>query len=109
MKKYNTIWDKISADIKNQVNSKPVCNKKVLKTKTKSYSDEATDFQDREVPKVDTNYTCLTVTSLDYVLKIDENYYLQMSLKECKYIKKSNWTYDFLEDLENSPDDSDED
>ena len=80
-----------------------------MKTKTKSYSDKATDFQDREVPKVDTNYTCLTVTSLDYVLKIDENYYLQMSLKECKYIKKSNWTYDFLEDLENSPDDSDED
>ena len=50
--------------------------KKVLKTKTKSYSDKATDFQDREVPKVDTNYTCLAVTSLDYVLKIDENYYL---------------------------------
>ena len=92
LKKYNNIWDKISADIKNQVNSKPVYNKKVLKTKTKFYSDKATDFQDREVPKIDTNYTCLAVTSLDYVLKIDENYYLQMSLKECKYIKKSNRT-----------------
>ena len=26
LKKYNTIWDKISADIKNQVNSKHVCH-----------------------------------------------------------------------------------
>ena len=27
----------------------------------KSYDDEATDFPDKEMPKVDSNYTCLAV------------------------------------------------
>ena len=50
-KKY-TIWDKVSANIKKEFDSKPVGNKKFLKTKTKSYSDEATDFHNKEIPKV---------------------------------------------------------
>ena len=44
LKKYNTIWDKVSADIKKEFDSKPVFNKKFLKTKTKSHSDKVTDF-----------------------------------------------------------------
>ena len=59
-----------------------------MKTKTKSYDDEVTDFYDKEIPKVDSNYTCLAVISLDSTLKEDENYYLQGFLKECKYIEK---------------------
>ena len=42
--KYNTICDKIGADIKKKFDSEPVYNKKILKTKIKSYSDEVTDF-----------------------------------------------------------------
>ena len=37
---------------------------------------------------MDSNYTCLAVTSLDSALKKDEKYYPQVFLKECKYIKK---------------------
>ena len=37
---------------------------------------------------MDFNHTCLAVISLDSALKKDENYYPQVSLKECKYIKK---------------------
>ena len=55
MDKYNTVCDKVSADIKKEVNSKPVYNKKILKTKIKSNSDEATDFYDIEIPKVGPN------------------------------------------------------
>ena len=33
---YNTIWDKVSADIKNGFDSKSVCNKEFLKTKIQS-------------------------------------------------------------------------
>ena len=55
MGKYNTACDKVSADIKKEVNSKPVYNKKILKTKIKSNSDEATDFYDIEIPKVGPN------------------------------------------------------
>ena len=31
--KYNTIWDKVSADIKKEFDSEPVYNKKYLKPK----------------------------------------------------------------------------
>ena len=44
LEKYNTIWDKVSADIKKEFDTEPVCNKKVLKTKLKSHSGKVTDF-----------------------------------------------------------------
>ena len=33
LEKYNTIWDKVSTDIKKEFDSEPVYNKKLLKTK----------------------------------------------------------------------------
>ena len=43
LQKYNTIWDKVSADIKKEFDSEPVYSKKYLKIKKKSYGDEDTD------------------------------------------------------------------
>ena len=54
----------------------------------KSYGNKVTDFQDNEIHKVDSNYACLAVISLDSALEKDENYYLQVNLKECNYIQK---------------------
>ena len=62
--------------------------KKIFKTKIKSHGVEVTDFYDKDIPKVDSNHTCLAVISLDSALKKDEHYYLQVFLKESKYIKK---------------------
>ena len=45
---YNTIWDKVSSDIKTQFHSKPVCNKTFLKTKIKSHGNEVTDFYEKK-------------------------------------------------------------
>ena len=45
-------------------------------------------FMIKKIPKVDSNHTCLAVIRLDSALKKDENYYPQVFLKECKYIKK---------------------
>ena len=42
----------------------------------------------KQIPKVDSNHTCLAVISLDSALKKDGNYYSQVFLKECKYIQK---------------------
>ena len=42
LEKYNTIWDKVSADIKKEFDSEPVYNKNYLKTKIKSHGDEVT-------------------------------------------------------------------
>ena len=43
--------------------------------------------------KVDSNYTCLAVISLDSALKKDDSYYPQVFLKECKYIEKKVITH----------------
>ena len=59
-----------------------------MKTKIKSHANEVTDFYNKEISKVDSNYTCLSVISLDSALKKDGNKYLQMFSKECKYIEK---------------------
>ena len=56
--KYNTIWDKVSADIKKKLDSESVYNNKLLKTKGKSYGNEFTDSQDKHIPKMNSNHTC---------------------------------------------------
>ena len=42
----------------------------------------------KKIPNVDSNNTSLVVISLDSALKKDVNCYLQVFLKECKYIEK---------------------
>ena len=73
LEKYNTIWDKVSVDIKKEFDIKPVYNKEFLKTKVKSHGDEVTDFYDKKIPKVNSNHTCLdklTCTLLSRKMRI---------------------------------------
>ena len=89
LKKYNYILNKVSADIKKEFDSRPVYNKKLLKTKIKFHDDKVTGFHDEKVPKVDSNHTCLSVISLDSALKKDNSYFLQVFLKkQCKRFEK---------------------
>ena len=74
LKIYNTIWDKVSADIKKELDSEPIYNKEFLKTKVKSHGDEVKDFYHKQIPKMDSIHTCLAVISLDSTLKKDKNY-----------------------------------
>ena len=69
-----------------------------MKTKIKSHGDEFTDFYDKEIPKEDSNHTCLAVVSLNSALKKDDSYYPQAFLKECKYIEKKVVTH-IIDDL----------
>ena len=48
LKNYNTIWDKVSADLKKEFDSEPVYNKEYLKTKIKFHSDEVSYFYDKK-------------------------------------------------------------
>ena len=75
-----------SADIKKNNNSQPVYNKKDLKTKMKSYGDEATDFDYKEIPKPVFDCSCLALMTI--VKQKEENNYLQVFSKECKYIEE---------------------
>ena len=79
LKQYNDIWNQVSNSTKNELNCK------FLKTKIKSYGGEYRDFYNKGIPKVGSNYTCLAVILMHFVVKKDENYYPQIFLKECKY------------------------
>ena len=76
------------------------------KTKTNLNDDEGTDFYD----KVDSYQTCLAVIRLDYALKKDDSYYLQVVSKECKCIEKTSVRHitDKLSDFSYSCDEFDE-
>ena len=53
------------------------------------------------------NRNYLAVITIDPFYKANENYYLQIFLKECKYIETKKITY-FMNDLGFSSDDFDE-
>ena len=48
LEKYNTIWDKVIADMKKELDSKSVYNKHFLKIKIKSHGNKVTDFYDKK-------------------------------------------------------------
>ena len=49
LEKYNTIWNKVSTDIKEEFDSEPVYNKSYLKTKIKSHGNEVRIFYDKKI------------------------------------------------------------
>ena len=68
---YKDTWNKVRNSLKKEYDSKHIYNKKFRKTKIKSYGDEATDFRSKAISKGGSNYTCLTVILIDFVLKKD--------------------------------------
>ena len=52
LERYNTIWDKVRIYIKKEFDIEPVSRNVFWKPKIKSYGDEATDFNDKDIPKV---------------------------------------------------------
>ena len=79
----NDIWNKVSNSITKELDCESIYNKRFLKTKIKSYSDEATNFHTRQLLEADPNYIFWLVILTDSVLKKDENYYPQVFLKVC--------------------------
>ena len=81
LEKYNSVWDKVSADIKINLISSLSIVKIIWKSKTKFHSNKVTDFCDKRVHKLDCDHTCLAVITLDSALKKDDNYYPQVFSK----------------------------
>ena len=112
LEKLDTLWNKVSADMKKKKknDSKPVYNKTFLKTKIKSHGDEDKYFYDKKIPKLGSNHTCLAAISLDSALKKDDYYYPQVFLKECKYVEEEVVRHinDNLSDFSSDDDESDE-
>ena len=56
LKKYKDIWNKVSNSIPKELNGEPIYNKKILKTKIRSYGDKTKNFHIRKIPKASANY-----------------------------------------------------
>ena len=66
----HTVWNKVSANIKNEFDSEPVYNKKFLKTKVKFHGDEVGDFYDKKIPKVHSNHACSAWVLLPETMRV---------------------------------------
>ena len=63
----------------------------LLKTKIKSFEDKVnTNFQGKKIPKENKSYTSLSLIMPDFVIRVNEKYYPQTLLEECKYKIKRN-------------------
>ena len=82
MEKYNTIWNKVSTNIKKEFDSKPFS---FFFFENQNKGDKATDFHNKEIPKVGSNHTCLAAISSDSASTKDEKYY-PLKKKVIRYI-----------------------
>ena len=104
LKKYNQIWKRVEKLLKIEFGSELVYgdNDKYIKTKIKIYAGSTiTNFQSKKIPKEKAPCKCLSIITLDSVIKAKKKYYLQTLLEECKYeqekIKMENFIGNDLE------------
>ena len=112
-KKFCKIWKTIKGLLGIEFDSEPVYGgtDSYIKTKVKMYDNKVnTNFQGKETPKGDSSYKCLSLIMLDSVVKVGKKYYPQVFLEECKYVKRKNKMFHYInDDLEmTSSDDDDE-
>ena len=90
LKEYTKVWEKKKDLIRKKFDAEPVYGDKYIKTKIKSYNNDIrTNFHgednSRKVPKESCSYKCLSLITLDSVIKMGKKYYPQTLLEECKY------------------------
>ena len=92
-KKYCKIWKIIRNLLGIEFDSEPVYGDtdSYKKTKVNIFDNRVnTNFQGKEVPKVDASCKCLSLIMLDSVVKFGKKYYPHVFLEECKYFKRKN-------------------
>ena len=112
LKKYCKIWKTIRSLLGIEFDSEPVYGDtdSYIKTKVKMYDNRVnTNFQGKEVPKVDASYKCLSLIMLNSVAKVGKKHYPQVFLEECKYVKRRNKMFNYInDDIEITSSDEDE-
>ena len=80
LERYTKIWEKISHLIDKKFDSDPVYNNKCIITKIRSYNNDImTNFYNVD------NKKCMSLISLDSIIKINKKYYPQALLRESVY------------------------
>ena len=85
------IWEKINDLVNKKFDSEPVYNNKYINTKIRSYNNDImtnfhdVDNKDNKLPDKNKPYKCMSLISLDSIIKINKKYYRQTLLQECVY------------------------
>ena len=115
LKKYTKIWEKIEGLMRINFESKPVYgdHDKYIKTKIKMYAGSIiTNFHNKKMPKEKAPCKCLSIVMIDSVIRVNEKYYPQALLEECKNIleniKIENYINEDLVDSESDNSSNDE-
>ena len=104
LEKYTEIWRRVSNLMNIEFDCEPVYGDidKYIKTKIKMYEDKVnTNFQGKEVPKENASFECLSLKTLDSIIKVNKRHYPQTFSEECKYEIKRNKRHNLISsDLE---------
>ena len=109
--KFEQTWNVIKNKLEIKFHSEPVYEYNYLKTKVIEYDGVIKkNFLDNGIPKENMHYTCTACITIDSVMKMDEKYFPQVDLEECKYkiIKIQMSTFISTELVSDSDDDSDD-
>ena len=103
LKEYIRVWEKIGDLIGKKFDAEPVYGDKYIKTKLKSYNNDIrTNFHGEDnsakVPKESCTHKCLSLISLDSVIKMGKKHYSQTLLEECKYKLTNKKVEDLITD-----------
>ena len=86
LERYTKIWEKISDVIDKKFDSDPVYNNKYINTKIRSYNNDIirnfhdNDNKNNKLPEKNKAYRCMSLISLDSIIKINKKYYPQTLL-----------------------------
>ena len=88
--KYNEIWNVIKNEIGIKFHSEPIYDQTYIKAKVREFDGVIkTNFSGNGVPKENMHFTFIACITIDSVMKMDEKYFPQVYLEECKYkVKK---------------------
>ena len=91
LERYTAIWEKISDLVNKKFESDPIYNNKYINTKIRSYNNDIKtnyrniDNKNNKLPEKSKSYKCVSLISLDSIIKINKKYYPQTLLQECVY------------------------
>ena len=80
LNKYNKICEKVEELLNVKFERKPIYgeNDKYIKAKIKSYEDKVnTNFQGKKTPEENSSYKCLSIMTLESIIKVNKKYILK--------------------------------
>ena len=91
LERYTAIWEKISDLVNKKFDSDPIYSNRYINTKLRPYNNDmktnfrSIDNKNNKLPEKNKPYKCISLISLDFIIKTNKKYYLQTLLQECVY------------------------